>query len=449
MKVNAKFLVNQGDMNIQLTINKRDAIVQGKSKQLEVAPIIVNDNTLLPVRFIGELLGTQFNWDGHTNSVHMFKKVAAVPVQDKPAFSTDKPGTLAAQTPSAAVPSSLPVTPVQVTPVPEYTKPAVPLTAADDHEDKDDEDDEECAPLPITIPQVPVDQTIHLLQSIEINGTDLVVKTKDGVLKPVINKLSGPNRIVFDFPNTKLDAPLKNSLIGTSGEIKSTHPLVEKIRFSEFNNNPATVRVILDLKGQADYKLIPSSTPNQFAATIKEHTLKVVIDAGHGAKDPGAFSITGKQEKDFTLAMAKKVTDALSKDSRVQVLMTRTDNTFVELDDRVKFANDAQVDLFLSIHGNKINNPSVSGVETYYNRPESLSFANVIHKYVVPATGFPSRGVREADFRVIKKTTMPAVLVEVGYLSNKDDEAAMYKDGFQTQVAASLAAAIKEYLNLK
>ncbi|MNG29963.1 Sporulation-specific N-acetylmuramoyl-L-alanine amidase [compost metagenome] len=73
----------------------------------------------------------------------------------------------------------------------------------------------------------------------------------------------------------------------------------------------------------------------------------------------------------------------------------------------------------------------------------------MIHKYAVPATGFADRKVREADFRVITKTTMPAVLLEVGYLSNKNDEAAMYKEAFQDKLAASLVAAIKEYLNLK
>jgi N-acetylmuramoyl-L-alanine amidase len=422
--------VVQGETNLLLTIDKRDIVINGKNQTLEVAPVIIDGSTLLPVRIIGEKMGVQFNWDGPTNSVHMYKKAAVEPnIQEpKPVIPENQP---VAEKPS--------VTDKQ--PVPQVT----PVTDTADHEDESPE----ASPLQTSIPTIPVDQTIHLLQSIELSGTDFIVKTKDGEIKPVINKLSSPNRIVFDFPNTALDEPLKKLLVGTSGELASTHPLIQKIRFSDFNKNPATVRVILDLKDQADYKLIPSKIPNQFTATIKQHTIKVVIDAGHGAKDPGALSLTGKKEKDFTLAMAKKVTDALSKDNRIEVLMTRTEDIFVELDDRVKFAEDAQVDLFLSIHGNKINKASVSGVETYYNRPESLSFANAIHNHVVPATGFSDRGVRVADYRVIKKTTMPAVLVEVGYLSNKGNEASMYKDAFQSQVAVSLATAIKEYLNLK
>ena len=104
--------------------------------------------------------------------------------------------------------------------------------------------------------------------------------------------------------------------------------------------------------------------------------------------------------------------------------------------------------LFLSIHGNSAK-ATVSGTETYYNRPESLAFANVIHKYAVPATGFTDRKVRQADFVSSPKPPCLLFLLEVGYLSNKNDESAMYKEAFQDKLAASLVAAIKEYLNLK
>ena len=193
----------------------------------------------------------------------------------------------------------------------------------------------------------------------------------------------------------------------------------------------------MDLKSSADFKVQPTKLPNQWKATIGERKLTVIIDAGHGDNDPGAFSITGKHEKDFTFAIAKKVEALLVKDKRLHVLMTRSDDTFIPLDDRVSYANDISADLFLSIHGNSAK-ATISGTETYYNRPESLDFANVIHKYAVAATGFADRKVREADFRVITKTTMPAVLLEVGYLSNKNDESAMFKEAFQDKLAASL-----------
>ncbi|KRF10731.1 hypothetical protein ASG93_17510 [Paenibacillus sp. Soil787] len=403
-----KVTIVKDDMNIQLVIDSKTALIKGKKENLEVAPIIEKGNTMLPLRFIGQLMGIEFKWDSLTSSVHMFKKDDS---------------------------DSKPVTgPIDVVEDPNHgevtpPKPSVPGTGTD----------------PGTIKP---DPNAHLLTSIVLSEKELTVTAKDGSLVPTMMKLSNPNRIVFDFPNTSLDPSLQKLLVNNAGELPSKHPLVEKVRFSNFSDNPATVRIILDLKGSADYRIQPSKNPNQWSAAIVEHQLTVVIDAGHGDNDPGALSITGKHEKDFTLATAKKVEKLLVQDKRVNVLMTRSDDTFIPLDGRVSFANDIQTDLFLSIHGNSAN-ATVSGTETYYNRPESLAFANVIHKNVVAAAGLPDRKVRQADFRVITKTTMPAVLVEVGYLSNKNDESAMFKEAFQDKVAASIVAAFKEYLNLK
>ncbi|WP_173184672.1 N-acetylmuramoyl-L-alanine amidase family protein [Paenibacillus alginolyticus] len=403
-----KVTIVKDDMNIQLVIDSKTALIKGKKESLEVAPIIEKGNTMLPLRFIGQLMGIEFKWDSLTSSVHMFKKDDS---DSKPVTGPIDVG---------GDPNSGEVKP---------PKPPVPGTGTD----------------PGT---KPLDPNTHLLTSIVLSEKELAVAAKDGSLVPTMMKLANPNRIVFDFPNTSLDPSLQKLLVNNAGELPSKHPLVEKVRFSNFSDNPATVRIILDLKGSADYRVQPSKLTNQWTATIVEHQLTVVIDAGHGDNDPGALSITGKHEKDFTLATAKKVEQLLVQDKRVNVLMTRSDDTFIPLDGRVSFANDIQSDLFLSIHGNSAK-AAVSGTETYYNRPESIAFANVIHKNVVAAAGFPDRKVRQADFRVITKTTMPAVLVEVGYLSNKNDESAMYKEAFQDKVAVSIVAAIKEYLNLK
>jgi len=401
-----KVTITKGDMNLQLTIDSTTAYIKGAKQTMKVAPVIVNGNTMLPLRFVGEHLGVEFNWDAITYSVHMFKKddSASVPVTAQPDGVDDNKNE---------------GTPVVVPPDQTTTNPPTTGTQG------------------------------SLVTSIELTDKELIVKSKDGTLQPTVMKLSNPTRIVFDFPNMVLDDSFQKLLVKNAGELPSKHPLVQKVRFSNYSDSPATVRVILDLKdGGADYRTQPAKTPNQWNAVIEEHRLTVVIDAGHGDQDPGALSITGKHEKDFTLSTAKKVQQLLSQDKRINVLMTRSDDTFIPLDDRVSFANNQQADLFLSIHGNSAK-ATISGTETYYYRPESLDFAKVVHKYVTAAAGFPDRKVRVADYRVINKTTMPAVLVEVGYLSNANDEAAMYKDDFQNQVAASLVAAIKEYLNLK
>jgi N-acetylmuramoyl-L-alanine amidase len=422
--------IDKGDTSIVLTIDKPDILIKGKSKLLEVAPVIVDGNSMLPLRAIGEQLGVQFNWDGLTSSVHMFKKETPAPIEpipDKPPIPEKQP-----------VPS--PVTNTKPGPTSPTASPT-PVPAKDGHAQ------EESVIPPVETPAIPANQPIKLIESIEISGAGIIVKSKEGVLKPTMLKQENPDRIIFDLPYSALGENLTKKLATTQGELPSTHPLIQKLRISNYNNAPPTVRIILDMKEKADFEILPTLDPTVMIAAIKKHTIKVVIDPGHGAKDPGAISITGKQEKDFNLSMANKVSKLLSADKRIEVLMTRNDDTFIELDDRAKFANEKQVDLFLSIHGNKYV-PKISGVETFYSRQESIPFANLIHKNTVTATGFPDRGVRQADFRVITKTTMPAVLVEVGYLSNQSDEASMFKDAFQNQVAASLAAAIKEYLNL-
>lgn len=419
----SKVTIVKDDVNMQLVINSKTALIKGKKEVMEVAPIIDKGNTMLPLRFIGQQMGIEFTWDASTSSVHMFKK-------DE---SDSKPVT----GPVDVVDDKTPTKPPTTTPT---TTPTNPVKPGDGTGTGNGTGTGTGTNIP--------DPNVHLLQSIVLTDKDLTVTAKDGSLVPTTMKLANPNRIVLDFPDTVLDEPLKKLLVKNAGELSSKNSLVEKVRFSNFNDNPATVRIILDLKSTADIKVQPSKLTNQWKATIAEHLLTVVIDAGHGDNDPGALSITGRHEKDFTLSMAKKVEQLLLQDKRLNVLMTRSDDTFIPLDDRVSFANNIQSDLFLSIHGNSAK-ATVSGTETYYNRPESAAFANVIHKYAVPAIGFPDRKVREADFRVITKTTMPAVLLEVGYLSNKNDETAMYKDAFQDKLAAALVAAIKEYLNLK
>lgn len=409
-----KVIIVKDKTNIQLAIDSTTALVNGKKTPLEVAPKIENDTTMLPLRFVGELLGIEFKWDPKTYSVHMFKNNET---DSKPVTGPIDVGS-----------------PDDPTKDPEVKPPGTKPTTGTGNG----------SGTGTTTPN----PSAHVLTSIVLSETDLTVIAKDGTLTPKVLFLKDPARLVFDFPDTVLDDSLQKLLVKNAGELPSKQPLISKVRFSNFNDNPATVRIILDLNSPTDYQVQPTKLPNQWKATFGEHKLTVVIDAGHGDNDPGALSITGRHEKDFTLATSKKVVDLLSKDKRINVLMTRSDDTFIPLDDRVSFANDIAADLFLSIHGNSAK-ATVSGTETYYNRPESLSFANIIHKYAVPATGFADRKVREADFRVITKTTMPAVLLEVGYLSNKNDEAAMYKDAFQDKLAASLVVAIKEYLNLK
>ena len=177
---------------------------------------------------------------------------------------------------------------------------------------------------------------------------------------------------------------------------------------------------------------------------------RVVIDPGHGGKDPGAKGASGKLEKDFTLELSRKITSRLKNNPDFEVLMTRENDQFLSSEERIRpnMANEVQADIFISIHGNTFSNRAVSGTETFYYHENSRELADILHRHLVQATGFPDRGVKREEYFVLTDTYMPAVLLEIGYLTNPDDEKMMLSPAFQEKVADALYAGIVEYASL-
>ena len=166
---------------------------------------------------------------------------------------------------------------------------------------------------------------------------------------------------------------------------------------------------------------------NSELARSNSSNLRVVIDAGHGGRDPGAISPQGQQEKQFTLAIAKKVAKYLRKIG-VQVVMARTRDVFVALDNRVQIANNAAADCFVSIHLNSFGDPSASGFEIWISNDEqqpryrkSKLLARWIRHYLKAGVPLNDRGIKKSNFRVVYQTQIPAVLVECAFISNKSD----------------------------
>ncbi|SEB57492.1 N-acetylmuramoyl-L-alanine amidase [Paenibacillus sp. GP183] len=176
---------------------------------------------------------------------------------------------------------------------------------------------------------------------------------------------------------------------------------------------------------------------------------KIVIDPGHGGADVGTVGISGRLEKDFTLSTALKVKRLMDLEPAVTVYLTRTDDTFIPLNDRIIMANQLSADLYLSIHANMVRNSMTKGTETFFYRESSMFFAQIVHKHVLKATGFPDLHVDYENFRVIKNTIMPAALVEVGFLSNAAEEKALFMSNNQDKIAAAMMDGIKEYLGIK
>ena len=157
----------------------------------------------------------------------------------------------------------------------------------------------------------------------------------------------------------------------------------------------------------------------------------IVIDAGHGGNDSGAIGINEIEEKSITLEIVRLISELVNKnhDETVEIYQTRYNDTLVSLSDRAKLAKALNADLFLSLHCNHSDNPAARGQEVYVAdqhskySDESVWFAFRLQANLNEQLGFESRGVKFANFQVLRETIdfMPSILLELGFLSNEDE----------------------------
>ncbi|MBK9945744.1 MAG: N-acetylmuramoyl-L-alanine amidase [Nitrospira sp.] len=236
-------------------------------------------------------------------------------------------------------------------------------------------------------------------------------------------------------------------------------------------------------------KRVAPTTPQPFAPRAKGYTT-IVIDPGHGGKDPGARGVRKTEEKDITLKVGLQLRKLLSKHPGVRVLMTRDHDVFVELEERARFANSNEADLFVSIHVNSHPSRTVKGIEIYHfgeakdqralevaarengtpisntgvgweylvadllttkKIEESLELAwNAKAAMVAQMNGhyeIDDHGVKTAPFYVLRFTSMPSILAEIAYISNPLEEELLHKPVFVQDVAQSLYQGIVAFLS--
>lgn len=429
--------IEKGGSLLKLGLNLPTAEASGKPVQLDTPAFLSGSTIFVPLRFVGEATGAAVKWDNVSKTVSITSPV---------------------QTSGGSV---------------NPTEPPAGNSS-------------------------PANRAASVT-GISFTGNRLSISL-DGSVSPTVFTMTGKDRIVIDLPNSGFagsfskDSAFINS---QSGKLESTGSIdVSAVRYSLFSTSPSAVRVVMDLNGPKSYKVVnktglvmidlnsgiapeptssasipaasvPAATPAPVAAAGSVPTPSatalaapsptagagnkklVVIDAGHGGKDPGSISINNRSEKDFNLASALKIQSLFKNDPNIEIILTRSDDSYPTLQDRAKLANDLNADLFLSIHANSIpegSKTSPSGTETYYTRSESLPFATIVHKYLASATGLPDRGIRQSSLYVTRETLMPAILLECGYLSSSTDEAALYTEAFQTKISIAIAAGIREYL---
>ncbi|MGG1619178.1 N-acetylmuramoyl-L-alanine amidase [Paenibacillus sp. NRS-1782] len=410
---------------IRMIIGSKTATVNGSDISLDASPLLRSNYALVPLRFIGEQMGLDVKWDSSSKSVKLYTRSSG---SGNGEFTPPKSGNSSTDTGS------------------------------------------------VTLPTNNASSGVMQVQGISFSQNRLTITTM-GEVKPKAFTMTAPDRVVVDLPATafadnfgaqqKLDSSQNGSL-----DIQDEAD-VSGIRYALFQKEPSTVRVVIDLKHVMNYtayndgsnRVIVDLASKDSVNTAPDATLPdgsqtspvnsngkkvVVIDAGHGAKDSGAVGISKKNyEKTFNLAMALKVESILKQNPNLEVVLTRSDDTFLELKQRVKVAENLNANVFVSIHANSSGSSASNGTETYYQRSASKAFADVMHKYFAPATGLTDRGIRYGNFHVIRETTMPAVLLEVGYLSNAKEEATLFDEDFQNRVAQGIADGITEYLGVK
>lgn len=190
----------------------------------------------------------------------------------------------------------------------------------------------------------------------------------------------------------------------------------------------------------------PRNNSRRWRSSVNQERQVIVIDPGHGGRDPGAMGRNNLQEKRVVLDIGRQVAEILEQNG-VQAVLSRYNDREIDLAPRVQTAERVNADLFVSIHANAISmsRPEVNGIETYYYST-GLRLAQTLHRSLLQETGANDRGVRRARFYVLRNTSMPAVLLEVGFVTGRQDAARLASSSYRTRLAEAIARGILQYV---
>lgn len=415
---------------VSLKLGSREAVVDGVKKYIPSdvsSPMLMNGRSMIPLRFVSENFGAEVKWDDKT-------KTATV--------KTDRFGT-------------------DIPPEPSLPKPIALNTV--------------------------VKQTV--------SGREAIVVKNSGAVEYTHMKLENPTRVVLDIKNSTLSEDEKTYALSTS--------VVEKVRTG---SNSGVSRVVLDIKEniklssydiqksgndiviytegrqevfyevyQGSAHLGKFSTKDQaiveakkwanstimfggavvwkFSDNVNSGSGKtIVIDPGHGGSDPGAISYSRKyRESDLTLSVGLKLEREL-KARGYNVIMTRKTDVYPTLSERADLANRVNAAGFISIHFNAAT-PAATGLETFYTPQASSSvknyndraFAESIQREMISTLGGRDRGVKQANYTVISRTKTYASLVELGFITNPNDESRLASDSYHELCAKALANGVDNF----
>jgi len=335
------------------------------------------------------------------------------------------------------------------------------------------------------------------------------------------HRLSRPDRIYFDLHDTSLTSEIAGKMIDVGDALLSRVRVAQPVS--------GLTRVVLETRGSSNYSVslepnpyrlvvqvrkpgadanaqvnlfpgtekgvstetkklaivVPPPTREDLQLRARVPRMRIVVDAGHGGWDLGTVGRRGLLEKDLVLEIAQRLGKLLESRLGAEVILTRNDDNYIPLDERAGIANQAQADLFVSVHANYSDLPSARGVETYYtnlfsspnakdletrepDRGKAASAAvlspaelhdkieqsrrlaasvqrSLYGKLSEENPGLRDRGVKAASYVVLTETAMPGILAEVSFVSSPTDEQKLRSDGYREQIAEALYKGIARY----
>lgn len=273
----------------------------------------------------------------------------------------------------------------------------------------------------------------------------------------VANANISPN---LQRPTLAANSPIERirlSQVGNSVEIGIKTLAGWKVNEAQRQNNQQIKLQIginrISQVSQNNSSPLPNSSPNApLPQNIGDRRRGVVfVDAGHGGNDPGAVA-NGVQEKDVVLPISLFLGQALQS-MGFTVYYARTNDVEIDLEPRVAAAERINADVFVSVHANSLatNNSEINGIETYHSRnsPTGKELASYVHSQIISGTGASDRSVRGAGFYVIAKTSMPAILVETGFITNPTEARNLSTPSYQKLMAEAIARGIDQFIRVR
>ena len=448
----------------QQEVETTGLLFNGEPMSSDVPSFLLGGRTMVPVRVISQQLGASVTWKGDTRqiTVENGQNAIVLTVGSSDALVNGQ---------MVKIYDNVPATLIQVDGI---ARTMVPLRFVSEYLGAEIGWDEATTTASIST----IKQEIYEVSTPTLTEGKLTL-TANTQTQPVIFDL--PERVVIDLLGGVLSGE-------TLGSVPVDSSVIKSLRFNQYDNGYDTIervtRLVVDLQEgctqedlhisfeQGVLNIVPSHAvidpelpepeqpepekpekpepekpePEQ-PEPEKPKAPIVVLDAGHGGDDVGA-PVFNTYEKDINLPITLMVGEMLT-EAGYDVQYTRTDDATVSLAARAEFANLLNANLFISIHANAFPpKPEIHGIETYYltDGQEAKVLAETVHKSLLKETGAADRKTRESEFYVLKHTTMPAILIETGYMTNKAEWGKLMTPQYQQAVARGIVRGVMEYL---